>query len=477
VQDFAEERFAGLASLKEPELNDRCASVGIEATRSGRGVTNKGKRETLRKKAHDDGIPLIEREGSLTTKDELWKTIDAMMPEFVLFESDTKLGVDETTFQSQFRPIVKAAAEHPDVVDAKKAFTGAISRALQSEIDKIFERLHKHTDNFDGLKVNPDFSWDKAVSFDIIGRDQYGVENSLERRGSGFQRLFMVAFFEYLASREKANSSDFIFAVEEPENSLHPGLQRELVASFRRLAAEGYQVIITSHSPVFAGASPIDDLALVVREAGVARAIQTPHLDFASVAEQLGVEPSDQITGYHACVFVEGPSDIEYWTTVSQKLKEAGRIDANFEDRHIGFVLCGGETLKHWIDLRAMGRLNRHFGAVVDSDRESSQHAVPGRKLNWKHKCESQGGIFFILRKREIENYLHSNAIARSNRPLKPFDDFSDMKGLFGDNVYKVIKDMTCAEILEVDRYEEGGIEHHELEEISLSLLALAPNN
>lgn len=34
---------------------------------------------------------------------------------------------------------------------------------------------------------------------------------------------------------------------------------------------EGYQIIISSHSPVFAGASPIEDMALVMREAGVDR--------------------------------------------------------------------------------------------------------------------------------------------------------------------------------------------------------------
>jgi len=477
TRDFEDDRFAGLPALKETELNERCKSVGIEVIRSGRGITNKGKREALRARARDKGIQLIDQELPLTLKDELWKTVASLLPEFLLFETDTKLGVTETTFQSQFRPIIKTAAEQPDVIEAKNAFTGAIGQALQGEINKIFERLQRHTDIFSDLTVKPDFSWDKAVNFDIFGRDQYGVENSLERRGSGIQRLLMVAFFQYLADRNKDNGGEFIFAIEEPENCLHPGLQRELVSSFRRLAAEGYQVIITSHSPVFAGASPIEDLALVVREAGVARAIQTPELDLAKVAEQLGVEPSDQITGYNACIFVEGPSDIQYLTTVAQKLKEAGRIGAHFDDRRIGFVLCGGETLKNWIDLRAMGRLNRHFGAIVDSDRESPQHNIPGRKQNWKQKCEAQGGIFFILRKREIENYLHPDAIRRSNRVLVPYDDFSDMKGLFGENVYKVIRDMSCAEILESDRYEENGIEHHELEEIALAFLAIESNN
>lgn len=157
-----------------------------------------------------------------------------------------------------------------------------------------------------------------------------------------------------------------------------------------------------------------------------------------------------------------------------QRLKEAGHIDADFDDRRIGFVLCGGENLKHWIDLRAMRRLNRHFGLVVDSDRESQQHNVPGRKLNWKRKCEAQGAAFFILRKREIENYLHPDAITRSGRTLVPYDEFTDMKAAFGENVYKVIKDMSCDEILEMDHYDEGNVEHHELKEIVQAFLALA---
>ncbi|MEW6771702.1 MAG: AAA family ATPase [Bacillota bacterium] len=476
TQDFEDDRFAGLPILKERDLNERCASVGIDVTKSGRGVTNKGKRELLRRRAQEEGIPLVKRELTLITKDELWKKIACLLPEFVLFETDTRLGVGETSFQSQFRPIVKMAAEQPDVVDTRDAFTGAIGKALQVEIDKIFARLQRHTDVFTGLTAKPEFSWDKAVTFQIFGKDQYGVENSLDRRGSGIRRLLMVAFFQYLAERGRDANGDFVFAVEEPENCLHPGLQRELVASFRRLADEGYQVIITSHSPVFAGASPTDDLALVVRDAGVARAIQTPELDLSDVAEQLGVEPSDQITGYNACIFVEGPADVEFWMTVAQRFKEKGLTDADFDDRRIGFVLCGGETLKHWIDLRAMGRLNRRFGVIVDSDRESIHHNIPGKKLNWKQKCEAQGGVFFILRKREIENYLHRDAIARSGRDRKPYDDFTDMKALFGENVYKVIRDMSCDEILQMDRYEENDAEHHELLEIVQAFLALTGN-
>lgn len=474
VYDFDDDRFAELCNLKEKELNERCKSLEIDVTKSGRGITNKGKREQLRTKAKQQGISLARREMAMVTKDDLWRILSSLLPEFELFETDTKLGVGETTFQSKFRPIIKTAAKQPDVIEAKSVFTGAITKGLQGEIDEIFKYLQRHTNALEGLTTKPEFSWDKAVTFQIYGKDQHGVDNSLDRRGSGMRRLLMVAFFQYLAEKSHEGSGDFIFAVEEPENCLHPGLQRELVRSFRRLADEGYQIIISSHSPVFAGASPIEDMALVVRETGVARAIQGSDLSLSDVAEQLGVEPADQITGYNACVFVEGYSDLKFWRTVASKLKEAKHVDADFDDKQIGFVLCGGDSLKHWVNLRAMSRLNRHFGVIVDSDRKSPEDNIPPRKLNWKQKCEVQKGVFFISRKREIENYLHPDAIARSSRPLVQYDDFTDMKAVFGDNVFKVIEDMSADEILEMDCYYENDSEHHELKEIVQAFLALA---
>ena len=110
THDFEDDRFGGLTTLRERELNALCADVEIDVTRSGRSITNKSKREALHSKARAEGIPLGRRELSLTVKDDLWKTIDSLLPEFELFETDTRLGVGETTFQSKFRPVVKAAA-------------------------------------------------------------------------------------------------------------------------------------------------------------------------------------------------------------------------------------------------------------------------------------------------------------------------------------------------------------------------------
>ena len=474
TRDFEDDRFAGLATIKEDKLNKLCESLDIDVSKSGRGIKNLDKRKALRAKAEEEGIQLCVRESALVQKDDLWKKIASYLPAFELFETDTKLGVGETTFQSQFRPIISASAENPDVVEAKNVFTGAIGKALQEEVDKIFERLQQHTDAFESMSARPQFSWDKAVSFEIAGKDQHGVEQSLERRGSGMRRLLMVAFFQYLAGRKLDNENDCVFAIEEPENCLHPKLQRELITSFRQLADEGHQIIITSHSPVFAGASPIEDLALVVRTKGATQAKQYPELDLSLVAEELGVEPADQITGYSACVFVEGPCDIKFFKTVASKLKEAGHIDADFDDKGIGFVITGGASIKYWIDCRAMNRLSRRFGIVVDSDKKDASHKVPDRKLHWKEKCEKDGGVFFILQKREIENYLHPDAIKHSGQSQDSYDDFTDMKKKFGDNIYKAVTLMSAEKILERDCYKkDDGTECHELKDIIQALLSL----
>jgi hypothetical protein len=191
------------------------------------------------------------------------------------------------------------------------------------------------------------------------------------------------------------------------------------------------------------------------------------------VADELGVEPSDQICGFKACVFVEGPKDILFWETVFKKLKENGDISATPTEKCIGFIPYGGSGLKYYIDRKALKDINRKYLVVVDSDRKNMKDAIPQRKLNWKRECETEGGKFFILRKRAIENYLHPTALKRDGKPNISFDDFSDMKSLFGENIIKTVEIMTAEEIIERGKYNDGSSEKNEILEIASSILSL----
>ena len=473
--DYSDDKYSSLTMLKEKDLNDQCKKLGIDVSKSGRGVTNLSKREAIRKLAEENNISKSNSYLNVDQKSDLWKTILNLLPELTLFETDTKLGVSETSFQSQFRPIIKSVTQKEEIVEVKDKFTSMIKTSLQTEVDKVYEKLKQYTSSFKGLTAKPIFTWDKAVLLDLFGKDDQDVENSLDNRGSGMRRLLMVAFFQYLAERDCKNKQNIIFGIEEPENCLHPGLQREIVKSFRQLTNQGYQIIVTSHSPVFASASPIDDLALVKRNQGFAKASQTPQLNLVEVANELGIDPSDQITGFNSCIFVEGIDDVYFLCTIANKFKASGRIKSDFKGQNIGFIPCGGgDTLKHWINLRAIEKINKNFGVMIDSDRKNPEDTIPGRKINWKNKCEKLGGKFYILRKREIENYLHPAALDRAGKEQKKYNDFSDMKEIFGPHVIKVIEEMTTEEIIEMGRYQENGSNKNEIVEIVENFVNLA---
>ncbi len=466
THDFEEDIYSGLPVLKEPELNKRCTSLGIDVSRSGAGITNKSKRDALRNTAETNSIPIVTRDLQLGS-DNVHKLIKQNFPDYILFKSDTPLGIGQSIVQSRFKPFVQSVFEIEELIEKTEDLEIKMQESLQTEVDKIHERLRRHTDAFTQLSAKPVFEWNKAVSMDITGRDTHGTEIPLEARGSGLQRLVMVSYFEYKAEEEIEGDRDIVYAIEEPENCLHPGLQRELMQSFSALVDEGYQILITSHSPVFAGISPIEDLTLIRRELGRASSTQGPQLSLDDVAFELGVGPSDQLFGFDGIIFVEGPDDETFFRTVAAKLKAAGELSSDFDDVNLGFVITGGSNLKHWVDRKVIRQLTRSFCVIIDSDRSSVTDPIPANILQLQSECQQDGGKFIILRKRAIENYIHSDALTRRGITFTPYDAFTHMKNHIGrKDVWKTVVEMTAQEILEMDEYTDNGQAHHELKEI-----------
>lgn len=284
----------------------------------------------------------------------------------------------------------------------------------------------------------------------------------------------MVSYFQYLAQRAKdrGKSKIDIYGIEEPETYLHPGAQRDLLDSLMEIAKTG-QIVLTSHSPVFAGSTHIDDIALVYREGGVSLIKQGDRLDPFEIASQLGVKPIDQIFGYSALVFVEGDKDCAFFPLLGEKLFEAGKISKTFEVAKIGFVPSGGNNLGDIVNRARMKQINHNYMVILDSDRVSGSDPIPIKKLNIKAKVEADGGKCVILRKREIENYLHNDAVKRVTNLDVKIDDYCNVKGLLNEGVCKLIKRMTIDEIFERDCYKVNGEEHHELLEICEQILSL----
>ena len=174
---------------------------------------------------------------------------------------------DSTFFQNEFKPLVDEVINLNQ--DLKEKLDQRIGKALQERIDKIFDYYKNYSPDMQKFRAEHKLVLRKGFTFDIKGVDSQGIETSFTRRGAGSRRILMLAFLQYLADRDSQDKErKYIIAIEEPEAFLHPGLQRELIKTFFDLCRVGYQIIVTTHSPVFAGSTDIDNLKLVIRERG-----------------------------------------------------------------------------------------------------------------------------------------------------------------------------------------------------------------
>jgi predicted ATP-dependent endonuclease of OLD family len=315
------------------------------------------------------------------------------------------------------------------------------------------------------------------VSLNIETEDQFGTRVPLSSRGQGVRRLLMVAFLKFMAERE--TTKPMIYAIEEPETSLHPKAQRDLIESFRKLKEKGSQVVLTSHSPVFAVEVGREDVILVTRGSSQANVSQGDQVSEEEIVEELGILPRDIVAGYAACVFVEGPGDQCFLEAICKTLCEAGKTRSDLRTNKIGIVPVGGDNLRFFVEKEmVLKRLNRHFAVIVDSDKAHANDQVSQKVMRWKEKCENEGGKFFILRKRAIENYLHPAAVQRALGRAVNVEDFNDVKSQISTDydwnrhLKPVIEATTAEEALEMDRYVDGE-EKHEFLEIIEKLLQL----
>lgn len=101
------------------------------------------------------------------------------------------------------------------------------------------------------------FDMPDASSFLKSGRvvmsngDNGDDETSLENKGTGLQRAFMIALLQVYAKKTAGDINKYsknIFGLDEPETWLHPRAQIKLIKAVREIS-KSQQVILVTHSP------------------------------------------------------------------------------------------------------------------------------------------------------------------------------------------------------------------------------------
>lgn len=392
---------------KESDINGFLTKLNVEFSRSGRGVTNLSKIELI-----DTNTQSLGRAEKRYIADEYIKNIQKQydfieMPEYSLFDAEQDLNVGSTSFQSQFKPIATQSLQNNSALTSQ--IETNVQGDLETEFGLIADLMKKNVPNLEKIKPNVACNWGNLVKFDLslkFASDTFEIP--IANKGTGFKRLLMVAYFEYLA--QKTTKKYQIFGIEEPETFLHPELQNDLLESII-LLSENSQFFITTHSPVFAGATRDSNIVVVKKTNEISEYFNYENeADILNVViKELGIRPNYNLLNdnYRKAVFVEGSGDVKFWERAITKINGSLPTD-------ILFIPCGGDQVEFFVNAELCRKINRRFIFILDSDRGAVDYESKlANKALLIAKVQELGGEFYVLRKREIENYYSKAAIQR----------------------------------------------------------------
>ena len=405
--DLNSEDYSNCWGIKESEINTYCASLKLDYSRSGRGVTNLSKIDLINDNTADLGRTEKEHDASDFLKNLKKQYSFIELPVYSLFDAEQDLNVSSTSFQSQFKPIATESLNNN--ADLKDQIESNVQTDLETEFSSITTLMQKNVPELERINTSPVCNWGNLVKFDLslkFSSDNYDIP--ISNKGTGFKRLLMVAYFEYLA--QKTTKQHQIFGIEEPETFLHPELQQDLLTSIIELADDS-QFFLTTHSPVFAGSTRDSNIVVVKKENELSTYYNYENEDeiLDVVIQELGIKPNYNLLNdnYRKAIFVEGSGDVKFWKVAFEK------INGELPD-DILFVPCGGDQVDFFVNAHLCRKINRRFIVVLDSDRGAVDYdAKLANKAQLIAKVEELGGEVMILRKREIENYYSRDAIQR----------------------------------------------------------------
>jgi predicted ATP-dependent endonuclease of OLD family len=182
-----------------------------------------------------------------------------------------------------------------------------------------------------------------------------GSKDLIDNKGDGIKRSLTFALLQAYVSRLGINSQGddeatplprpLIFLFEEPELYLHPKSQRVLFQTLARIS-EKYQVLVTTHSPLFFAPGVTASFVRVAKETATPKPVGKLYpvifaldQDNAEVFRMARFENADAAFFSRRVVLFEGESDDAFCRHVAAKLRQ----DWDFDRENIALVRVSGK--------------------------------------------------------------------------------------------------------------------------------------
>ncbi len=423
---------ADLIRLKLNELKTRATQRRVDLTNVNLTVKTE-----IRRAIWSQAGSLLQMESEIDLASEtgktIWEQVRRHLPVFALFKSDRTSSDQDGEAQDPMKAAIRETVRKYEA-DLDE-FIGRVKSDLELVAARTVEKIREMAPEL-ASTMNPQVkskNWDSLFTVSLTDDD--GI--SINKRGSGTRRLVLLNFFRAKAEDAALNRhASAIYAIEEPETSQHPNQQLLLLDAFQDLASRGNcQVILTTHTPTLARKVDRNHLRLV-RDVSGEPSVEHGKEDstLTAIKSTLGVLPDHDVRLF---LGVEGKWDIEFLKRISRILHV---VDATIPDLGIAdaggslvFIPLGGSNLELWSSRLAGLSISEYY--ITDRDnRPPAPPKYDAQLTIWNGRADCEA---VCTSKRELENYLHPDAI-RSVVPTFPaiIDDFADVPMMLAEVIH-----------------------------------------